>query len=75
MADKIKVTSQKQEMPEKDGPEIPVLDLSNAAVKTLIRSGTKRVEVGVGLPQRACKFSRRNSMKDCSGVAIRRLLG
>jgi len=42
MADEIKFTAQKEEMPEKEGPEIPVLDLSNAAVKTLIRSGAKR---------------------------------
>jgi RNA polymerase primary sigma factor len=42
MADKIQVTPQKEEMPEKEAPEIPLLDLSNAAIKKLIRSGTKR---------------------------------
>ena len=43
MADKIKVAPQKEEeMSEKEGPEIPVLDLSTAAIKALIRSCTKR---------------------------------
>src|SRR5271163_2241200 len=42
MADKIRVAPQKEEISEKEGPEIPVLDLSNAAVKTLIRNATKR---------------------------------
>ena len=38
MASKIKVTRQKVEMLEKEGPETPLLDLSDAAVKALIRS-------------------------------------
>ena len=46
MASKIKVTPQKEEMLEKEGPETPpdrpLLDLSNAAVKELIRSAKKR---------------------------------
>ena len=42
MASKIKVTLQKEEMLEKDGPETPLLDLSEAAVKELIRSAKKR---------------------------------
>jgi RNA polymerase primary sigma factor len=42
MTDKIKVTSQKQETPEQEGPETPLLDLSDAAVKELIRSAKKR---------------------------------
>jgi RNA polymerase primary sigma factor len=42
MASKIKVTPQKEEMFEKDGPETPLLDLSDAAVKELIRSAKKR---------------------------------
>ena len=42
MASKIKVTPQKEEMLEKDGPETPLLDLSDAAVKELIRSAKKR---------------------------------
>ncbi len=46
MASKIKVTPQKEEMPEKAGPEnppdSPLLDLSDAAVKELIRSARKR---------------------------------
>ncbi len=46
MASKIKVTPQKEEMLEKEGPETqpdsPLLDLSDAAVKKLIRSAKKR---------------------------------
>ena len=46
MASKIKVRPQKEEMPEKEGPEAlpdrPVLDLSEAAVKELIRGAKKR---------------------------------
>ena len=46
MASKIKVTLQKEEMPEKKGsetpPDRPVLDLSDAAVNGLIRSAKKR---------------------------------
>jgi len=42
MASAIKVTRQKVEMLEKDGPETPLLDLSDAAVKALIRSAKKR---------------------------------
>jgi hypothetical protein len=42
MTNKIKVTPQKQEMLENEGPEIPLLDLSDAAVKQLIRSAKKR---------------------------------
>ena len=42
MASKIKVTPQKEEMLEKEGPESPLLDLSDAAVKDLIRGAKKR---------------------------------
>ncbi len=42
MASKIKVMSQKEELLEKEGPETPLLDLSDAAVKDLIRSAKKR---------------------------------
>src|SRR5262249_38301797 len=42
MASKIKVMRQKVEMLEKEGPETPLLDLSDAAVKALIRSAKKR---------------------------------
>jgi len=46
MASKIKATPQKEEMLEKEGPETmpdrPLFDLSDAAVKELIRSGKKR---------------------------------
>ena len=42
MASKIKVTPQKEEMPEEEGPDSPLLDLSDAAVKELIRSAKKR---------------------------------
>ena len=46
MAKKIKVTPQNEEMLEKEGPETPpdspLLDLSDAAVKELIRSAKKR---------------------------------
>jgi RNA polymerase primary sigma factor len=42
MTSKIKVTPQKEEMLEGDGPETPLLDLSDAAVKELIRSAKKR---------------------------------
>ena len=46
MTSKIKVTPQKENVLEKEGPETPpdlaLLDLSNAAVKELIRSAEKR---------------------------------
>ena len=42
MASKIKVTPHKEEMLEKEGPDSPLLDLSDAAVKDLIRGGKKR---------------------------------
>jgi RNA polymerase primary sigma factor len=42
MASKIKVTPRKEEMEEKEGPETPLLDLSDAAVKELIRDAKKR---------------------------------
>jgi RNA polymerase primary sigma factor len=46
IASKIRVTPQKEEMLEKEGPETPpdspLLDLSDAAVKKLIRSAKKR---------------------------------
>ena len=46
MANKTKVTPQKEEMPENEGretpPGSPLLDLSDAAVKKLIRSAKKR---------------------------------
>ena len=46
MASKTKVTPQKEEMLEKEGPETPpgspLLNLSDAAVKKLIRSAKKR---------------------------------
>src|SRR5499433_889251 len=46
MASKIQETPQKEEIPEKEGPETlpdsPLLDLSDAAVQKLIRSAKKR---------------------------------
>jgi RNA polymerase primary sigma factor len=46
MASKTEETAQKEEMPEKEGPETlpdsPLLDLSDPAVKELIRSAKKR---------------------------------
>src|SRR6202162_5923517 len=42
MASKIKVTPQKEEIEKKEGPEIPLLDLSDAAVKKVIRNAKKR---------------------------------
>ena len=42
MASKIKVTPEKEEMLKKEGRETPLLDLSDAAVKALIRSAKKR---------------------------------
>jgi RNA polymerase primary sigma factor len=42
MASKIKVPPQKEEMLEKEGRETPLLDLSDAAVKELIRTAKKR---------------------------------
>src|SRR6266508_1283792 len=46
MASKTKMTPQNEEVPEKEGPETPsdspLLDLSDAAVKKLIRSAKKR---------------------------------
>ena len=41
MTSKIKVTPEKREMLEREDPEIPLLDLSDAAVKQLIRSAKK----------------------------------
>jgi RNA polymerase primary sigma factor len=52
MASKIKVMPQKEEMLEKGGPETqpdrPLLDLSAAAVKELIRNAKKRGYVSHG---------------------------
>ncbi len=49
MAKKIKVTSQKEKMPEREGleatPDRPLLDQSDAAVKELIRSAMKHGHV------------------------------
>jgi RNA polymerase primary sigma factor len=42
MASKIKVTPQKEEILEQENPETPLLDLSDAAVKGLIRNAKKR---------------------------------
>ena len=42
MASKTKETPQKEEMPEKEGPETLPDDLSDAAIKKLIRSAKKR---------------------------------
>ena len=42
MASKIKVTPQKEEMLEEEGPDSPLLDLSDAAVNDLIRGAKKR---------------------------------
>jgi RNA polymerase primary sigma factor len=42
MATKIKMTEQKDEMLEEEGPETPLLDLSEEAVKELIRIAKKR---------------------------------
>ena len=51
MASKTKVTPQKEEVPEKEGadtlPDCPLLDLSDAAVKKLIRNAKKRGYVTV----------------------------
>ncbi len=46
MAGKTEVTPQKEEVPEREGPETPpdspLLDLSDAAIKKLIRTAKKR---------------------------------
>ena len=42
MTSTIKATPQKEEMLEKEGSEIPLLDLSEAAVKRMIRSAKTR---------------------------------
>ena len=42
MTSTINATPQKEEMLEKEGSEIPLLDLSDAAVKQMIRSAKKR---------------------------------
>ena len=46
MASQTEVTPQKEEVPEKEGPETPpdspLLDLSDAAIKKLTRSAKKR---------------------------------
>jgi RNA polymerase primary sigma factor len=48
MASKIKVTPQKQEVPERETPDAPLLDLSDAAVEELIRIAKKRGYVTLG---------------------------
>ena len=46
MASKTEVAPQKKEVPEKEGPETPpdspLLDLSDVAIKNLVRSAKKR---------------------------------
>ena len=42
MASKINVRPQKEEVPENEGPETPLPDPSDAAVKELIRNAKKR---------------------------------
>ena len=42
MASKIKVPPKEEKMPEKEGRETPLLDLSDAAVRELIRTAKKR---------------------------------
>src|SRR3984885_1152530 len=42
MARKVKATPQKEEVPEEDVPETPLLDLFDAAVTAIIRSAKKR---------------------------------
>src|SRR6204780_313882 len=42
MARKVKATLQKEEVPEEDVPETPLLDLYDAAVTAVIRSAKKR---------------------------------
>jgi RNA polymerase primary sigma factor len=42
MAKKVKATPQKEEVPEEDVPETPLLDLFDAAVTAVIRSAKKR---------------------------------
>ncbi len=69
MASKIKAAQkekEKEEAPEKEAPEapdtpLPLLDLSDAAVKKLIRSAKKRGYVTHDL--------RRSSIWRCSGVS------
>jgi|RhiMetdeSRZDD1v2_1073273.scaffolds.fasta_scaffold24121_4 RNA polymerase primary sigma factor len=46
MASKIKVTPHKGEMLEKEGRQTPLLDLSDAAVKELVRTAKRRGYVG-----------------------------
>src|SRR5262245_25043727 len=46
MSSKIKVTPQKGEMLEKEGRKTPLLDLSDAAVKELVRTAKRRGYVG-----------------------------
>src|SRR6266481_623754 len=52
MARKTRVTPQKEQVPEKEGPETPpessLLDLSDAAVKKLIRAAKERGSVTHG---------------------------
>ena len=45
MASKIKVPPQEEKMPEKEGRETPLLDLSDAAVRELIRTAKRRGHV------------------------------
>src|SRR5215469_18141707 len=42
MTNKIKTTPRQSEMPEKDGRQTPRLDLSDAAVRELVRTAKKR---------------------------------
>ena len=56
MASKTKITPQKEEVPEKEGadtpPDCPPLDLSDAAVKKLIRNAKKHGYVTVRAQRR-----------------------
>jgi hypothetical protein len=60
MAGKTKMTRQKEKVPEKEGPETPpdspLLDLSDAAVKKLIRTAKKR---GFGIFLPPCRYRSR----------------
>jgi RNA polymerase primary sigma factor len=47
MASKIKVPPQEEKMLENEGRETPLLDLSDAAVRELIRTAKKRGYVNV----------------------------
>ena len=77
MASTTKIAPQKEEVPEKEGadtpPDCPLLDLSDVAVRKLIRNAKKRGYVRVDQINRSCprKKSIPNKSRTCSPCSAR----